>query len=187
MIRMPVTLFATLWLVTQAAAQDLLGSAKQAETLAGQGKFVEALVALDEAATALWDRSPLLFRRVLWVAEPPGGFGAFNPRENAVFAAGAEMIAYAEPIGFGWRKSGDIWRTDMSIDLTVKSKDGQVLLQKSDFQKLQIGSRVRNREFMARVTYTFTGIRSGEYAAETTLRDNVTGKHGTFSLPFVIR
>ncbi len=73
------------------------------------------------------------------------------------------------------------------IDLQrFERRSGEVLLKKSDFQKLQLGSRVRNREFMARFTYTLTGIPAGEYICETTLRDAVTGKSGTFALPFVI-
>jgi hypothetical protein len=173
--------------IPASAAQSVIDKAREAETLAGQGKHVEAMMAMDEATAALWDKSPLVFRRALWLAEPPDGFGAFNPRENNVFAPGAPMIAYAEPIGFGWRRAGDIWRLDMAIDIVVKSPDGTVLLERADFQKLELGSRVRNREFMARVTYTFTGIQKGDYILDTTLRDKVSGKKGTFTLPFVVR
>jgi hypothetical protein len=170
-----------------AAAQDLAGKAGEAEALARDGKFIEALAALDEAANALWERAPLAFRKVLWVAEPPGGFGLYNPREDNVFDSGAEMIAYAEPVGYGWRKSGDLWTMDLVADLLVKSKDGEVLGSQADFQKLQITSRVRNREFMAQITYRITGIPAGEYLIETVLRDNVTGKSGTFALPVTVR
>jgi hypothetical protein len=171
-----------------AVAQDISGKAKEAaEALAGQGKLIEALGVLDEAATALWERAPLTMRRALWVAETPNGFGAYNPRESNVFTAGTSMIAYAEPVGFGWRKSGDLWYTDLIVDLVIKATDGTVLLRKAEFQKLELGSRVRNHEFMAHFTYTFTGIPAGEYVVETTLRDAVSGKSGTFSLPFVIR
>jgi hypothetical protein len=170
-----------------AAAQDVAGKASEAEALARDNKFIEAMAALDEAANALWEKAPLSFRRALWVAEPPGGFGLFNPREDNVFDSGAEMIAYVEPVGFGWRKSGDVWVTDLVADLIVKSKDGEELASQADFQQLQITSRVRNREFMARFTYTFTGIPAGEYIVETVLRDKVSGKDGTFSLPITVR
>jgi len=188
MFRLFAGMLAAACMYGAALAQDISGKAKEAaEALAGQGKFIEALAALDEAATALWDRAPLTMRRALWVAETPNGFGAYNPRENNVFTAGTSMIAYAEPVGFGWRKSGDLWYTDLIVDLVIKASDGTVLLRKPEFQKLELGSRVRNREFMAHFTYTFTGIPAGEYVVETTLRDAATGKNGTFSLPFVIR
>ncbi len=40
---------------------------------------------------------------------------------------------------------------------------------------------------MATLTLTLTGIPAGEYVADTTLRDLVSGKKGTMSLPFVIK
>ena len=172
---------------TTAAAADLVAKATDAQTLADQGKYIEAIAALDAATDALWEQSPLVFRRALWVAGPPNGFGAYNPRETNVYTAGDQMIVYAEPVGFGWSKTGDIWQMNMAVDLTIKSKDGEVLLTKDDFQKLSIASRVRNREFMTTLTLTLTGIPPGEYIADTTLRDQVSGKKGTMTLPFVIK
>jgi hypothetical protein len=170
-----------------ADAEDIADKAKAAETFAAAGNFVAAMDALDEAASALWDKSPLVFRRALWVAEAPTGFGAYIPREANVFGSGHEMHLYTEPVGFGWRKSGDIWRTELVIDVLVKTAAGEQIFQQSDFQKLLLGSRVRNREFMAHVTYTLTGIPPGDYVIDTTFRDAVTGKSGTVSLPFVIQ
>jgi hypothetical protein len=187
MYRMLCGLALVAFVTGSATAQDIAGKAEEAQTLAGDGKYIEAMAALDEAANALWDQAPLSFRKVLWVAEPPGGSGLYNPREDSVFDSGAEMIAYVEPVGFGWRKSGDVWVTDLVADLVVKSKEGEVLASQPDFNQLQITSRVRNREFMARFTYTFTGIQAGEYLVETVLHDKVSGKDGTFSLPITVR
>lgn len=170
-----------------ASAADIVGKATEAQALAAQGKYIEAIAALDAATDTLWEQTPLTFRRALWVAGPPNGFGAYNPRETNVYAAGDQMIIYAEPVGFGWDKTGDIWQTNIAVDLAIKSKEGEVLLSKEDFQKFSIASRVRNREFMATVTLTLSGIPVSEYVADITLRDQVSGKKGTMSLPFVIR
>ncbi len=170
-----------------ASAAELAAKATEAEKLADQGKYIEAIAALDAATDVLWEQTPLTFRRALWVAGPPNGFGAYNPRETNVYGSGDQMIVYAEPVGFGWDKTGDIWQMNMAVDLAIKSKEGEVLLTKQDFQKLSIGSRVRNREFMTTLTLTLNGIPAGEYIADTTLRDQVTGKSGTMSLPFVIK
>jgi hypothetical protein len=172
---------------TGAFAQDISRKAGDAEKLLGQGKVVEAIAALDEAATALWEKAPLGFRRALWVAEKGSGFGAYNPRENGVYSSGAPMTVYAEPVGFAWRQSGEMWRTDLIADLTIKTSDGKQLFHQNEFQKLQLASRVRNREFMVNFTYTLSGIPAGEYVLETTLRDQVSGKKGSFALPFTIR
>lgn len=170
-----------------ASATETTGVKNSVDALAAQGKYTEAIAALDDTAAGLWEKAPLTFRRALWVAAQPQGYGAYNPRETSVFSSGATMIAYVEPIGFGWRKNGDIFETDLAIDLVVKGRDGAVLLNKEDFQGMRLGSRVKNREFMAHLTYTFSGIPAGEYVAETTMRDKVTGKSGSFALPFIIR
>jgi hypothetical protein len=46
---------------------------------------------------------------------------------------------------------------------------------------------VRNREYNIRLTITLTDIPAGEYLADFTVHDAVSGKSGTFSLPFVIK
>ena len=73
MQRWIAALFVLISLVATAHAQDIVAKAKVAEALAAEGKFISAIDTLDEAASALWDKSPLTFRRSLWVAEPPGG------------------------------------------------------------------------------------------------------------------
>jgi hypothetical protein len=170
-----------------AAADELSDHTKAAEELAGEGKFLEAMDALDAASSLVWDRAPLTFRRALWVAEPPAGFGAYNPRETNQYAAGDQMIAYVEPVGFGWRKTGDLWQTDLAADFSIKDKDGKEIYTQKDFEKLQVSSRVRNREFMGRFTFTLTGLPAGDYTLETTLRDAISSKSGSFTLAFVIK
>ena len=97
------------------------------------------------------------------------------------------MIAYLEPVGFAWRRAGDSWQTDLSIDVSLKDKDGNEIYSKKDYQKLVIASHVQNREFLVHLTYTLTGLPAGQYTIATTLNDEVSSKSGSFSLPFVIR
>jgi hypothetical protein len=170
-----------------ADAGESAGKASDVDALAAQGKYTEALAALDERAAALWDKAPLTMRRALWVAAPPTGIGNYDPRENNVFASGVKMIIYAEPVGFGWRKNGDFWQTDVAIDVVIKGKDGTVLQRAPDFTNMRVSSRMKNREMMAQLTYSFTDIPAGEYIVESIMRDKVSGKTGTFSLPFIVR
>lgn len=186
MIKLVLAFICAALLFGSAEAQDIAGQAKEAEALAGQGKFAEAIEALDVAVGALWDKAPLTVRRALWVADEPQGFGAYTPRLNNHYAAGAKMIVYSEPIGFGWRKAGDFWKTDIAVDMAVKTPDGKELFRKDGFSKFEVTSRARNREFYARLTYTLSGIPAGEYVIDTTMHDAVSGKSGTFSLPFVV-
>jgi hypothetical protein len=173
--------------VAAGLAQDISTRTKEAAAFAEQGKFVEAFGALDEAEAAIWDRMPLTIQRALWVADSPTGFGLYTPRPDNIFDAGAPMHIYAEPIGFGRRKSGDLWHAELRADLVLKKRDGAELVRQPDFQKLGFASWVRNREFMTTFTYTFDNIPKGEYQVDTKLRDAVTGKAVAFSLPFVVR
>lgn len=177
----------SLALTGSAVADEIVAKAHDAEALLKQDKAVEAIAALDEAEGVVWEKAPLAFRRALWVAEKGSGFGVYNPRENDVFAPGVPMLVYAEPIGFGWNRAGDIWRTDLIADVTIRAKDGKQLFAQEEFQKLQLASRNRNREFMVNFTYTLSGITPGDYLLETTLRDQVSRKKGSFTLPFSVR
>lgn len=169
-----------------AAAQSISDQARKAQMLAGQGNYIGAIDALDNAADLLWQKSPLVCRRILWVAERAPNFGDYNIRDNNIYRAGEDMLAYAEPVGFGWRKSGDIWHTDMVADFIIRGKNGKELFRKNDFGKFDIGSRVRNREFRLNLTYNVKAP-PGDYVAITHLRDKVTGKAGDCALPFTIK
>jgi hypothetical protein len=180
-------LLVAVFLSGSAPAGEIVDKAARAESLAANGKHVEAVEALDQATTSLWDTLPLSFRKALWVADLPRGFGTYTPRQTNVYIAGEKMIAYAEPVGFGWRKAGDFWQSDLASDITLKTKDGRPLSSHKDVGRGGMSSRVRNREFNIRVTTTLTDIPAGEYIADFTVHDAVSGKSGTFSLPFVIK
>jgi len=171
----------------EVSAENLDQQVNAAVALAGDGKFVEALDAMRAATVSLWTAAPLSFRHALWIAEAPGGWGVYTPRSSATFGSGEEMVAYAEPVGFGWRKSGELWAIDWTADVVVKSADGAELQRLNDFQQLKITSHERNQEVFASFTYTFTDIPSGNYVVDTVLRDKASGKSATFSLAFVIR
>jgi hypothetical protein len=94
-------------LAASASAGGIADRAAQAESLAAEGKFVAAFEALDEAVTLLWNKSPLSFRKFLWVDHDPRGFGAYVPRPSNVYKAGDKMIAYAEPVGYDWKSFGE--------------------------------------------------------------------------------
>src|SRR5262245_30805552 len=101
-------LLVTAILIGSAPAGEITDKAAQADSLAANGKHAEAIAALEQATNSLWARLPQLgFRKVLWIEAGHAGlrgFGAYIPRATNVYRADEEMIAYVEPIGFGWRK-----------------------------------------------------------------------------------
>jgi hypothetical protein len=65
---------------------------------------------------------------------------------------------------------------------------GQVLFH-MDFAKTESdgsSSRLRTRELMAPFTVILNNVPAGEYLAEFTVLDAVSGKRSAFALPFVI-
>ena len=54
------------------------------------------------------------------------------------------------------------------------------------FGVLKLSSRFPNKEFMGKITYTFSGIEPGDYVVQTNIRDQNSDKTVTFSTPFKI-
>jgi hypothetical protein len=43
-------------------------------------------------------------------------------------------------VGFGWRKVGDVYQTDLAIDIAIRDKSGKELQRNNDFSGLKLGS-----------------------------------------------
>jgi hypothetical protein len=183
-MRFAVLLASSLLLATATHAGETLDSAAKAEQLAGEGKFTEALAAIDSAKDSIWKAAPLTFRRALFVASDPQGFGVYDIRDNSVFKRSAPLIIYAEPIGYGYGRDGDLYVIELGLDFTIKSSDGKVAAQQENFGTLSFRSRVPNKEFMAKVTYDFSGLPPGDFEVVTTANDKNSDKSGEFSLKF---
>ena len=167
-------------------AGEIVDAAGKAEQQVGAGQFLEALETLDGAVGKVWEQAPLTVRKALFVAGDPPGFGLYTARPDSVFKASEVLVVYAEPVGYGFGREGDQYVIDLAVDVELKNKAGQVLGAKADFGQLKLVSHAQNHEFMAKLSYNFSGLPAGEYEVVTTLRDAPTGKKGTFSLPFTI-
>ncbi len=169
------------------APTDISAEARRAQEAAAAGRAVEALDALDEAAIAISEKMPLTIRRATFVAEEPQGYGVFNPRDSTSFEIGQPLLVYAELAGQGWRRSGDIFRTDLVLDFELRRADGQSLVAQQAFNTIATASRRRNREFFLYVTYSFSGLEPGDYVVRTTVRDRAGNKQTAFDLTFAVR
>ncbi|MBN8939484.1 MAG: hypothetical protein J0H01_08340 [Rhizobiales bacterium] len=169
------------------SAVDISAAARRAQEAAGAGRATEALDALDEAAVQIWERMPLTVRRATFVAEEPQGYGVFNPRDSSSFEAGQPLLVYVELNGQGWRRSGDLFRTDLVLDFELRTKDGQALVAQQAFNTIATASRRRNREFFVYLTYSFSGVEPGDYVVRTTVRDRAGSKQTSFDLSFTVK
>lgn len=173
--------------VPPAAAGDLIPQAEKAEKALAAGRPTDAVDALEAALDAVWRASPLTFRKAIFVAEPPTGFGAYVPRADAVFAAGEPLRVYAEPIGFAWKRDGDLFACDLIIDVALRDKSNAVIFEKREMGRMNLKSHARNHEFMMKLDLNIRGLPVGDYTLDGVMRDEVSQKWGKFSLPFSVK
>jgi hypothetical protein len=186
MHKLSLLLGAAILLAAPAAAGELVSSANTAEGLAAQNKYLDAIDEMSWAVAKLWQWSPLLIRKSLFVAGEPGGYGIYDERKDAVFKRKEPLIIYAEPVGFGYTYADGLYSIDLALDFEVKDKQGKTVASKANFGALTLKSRVQNREFYAKVTYDFSGLQPGDYDVTTTMRDKATEKTTNFTLPFTL-
>jgi hypothetical protein len=157
-----------------------LADAADAQTLE---EIDKRMAAVGEA----WAATPLTVRKVFFVAQRPDGFGQYVVRPNNVFKAGEKLVAYAEPVGYGWKDiGGGQYEFGFKVDFLIKTPDGKILTGQQDFADLVEKSLARNLEFMMVLTLDVSGAPAGDYVVEYTLRDRTGPKSTTVSLPFKI-
>lgn len=157
-------------------------------TPGAQEQDLAAIEKAEAAVVAVWLAAPVTFRRALFVAEPPLGFGIYKERQGRVFGPGEPLVVYAEPVGYGWLENADATFTfGFAVDLLVKTAAGKVVAGQENFRRLELTSRARNREFMLTLTLEIEGAPPGDYVLEYRTRDIASDKAGVISLPFTIR
>lgn len=177
---------ATLLAGSAARAGEVQDLARQAETGLEAGKHAEAIADLRQALFAAMDSSPLAFQRAHFVRQKADGYGQYHLRPDNVFKLGEKLHVYAEPFGFGWQKQGVGVSSELVADFILRTPQGTVLLSQQDFGRFRSESHHRHADYYVSMTYTLSGLKPGQYVIATTLRDQVSGKTGSFDLPFEV-
>ena len=170
-----------------AHAEELTDLAKQAESDAKAGKHLDAYDAMRKATLKEWEAAPLLFRKSLFVAGEPGGFGIYNPRPDNVFKQGEKLVIYAEPVGFAWQAKDGLNHALLVADLVVKDDEGTVVAQQEGFGTFTFNSHEQNMEVTSVLTVDFGGALAGKYIVELKFNDKLGDKSASFELPFEIK
>ena len=168
-------------------AEDLAELAKQAEGEVKAGKNLEAYDTMRKATLEVWNSSPLLFRKALFVAGSPNGFGIYDPRPDNVFKPREKLVIYVEPVGFKWEEKDGLHHAQLVADLVLKDGEGAVVGEQKGFGTFTFDSREENMEVMAALTIDFTEAPPGKYVAELKFNDKVGNKSAGFELPFEIK
>jgi len=168
-------------------AENLTDMVKQAESDAAAGKHLEAYDGMRKATQQLWDGSPLLFRKALFVTGAPAGFGIYDPRPDSVFKSGEKLIIYVEPVGFKWEAKDGLNHALLTADLTLRDGEDNIVAEQQGFGTFTFDSREQNMEIMTALTIDFTEAPPGKYTAEFKFTDGVGDKSATVRLPFEIK
>ena len=152
----------------------------------GHSQSLQEVEKAQAALIAAWEKTPLSVRRAIFVAKKAQGFGQFEERSSNVFK-GEPLIAYAEPVGYGWKDVGNgMFEFGFAVDFLIKSPDGKILAGQQDFARLAERSHARNLEFMVTLTLNVAGAPPGDYVVEYKMRDIAGDKSTSFELPFKI-
>jgi hypothetical protein len=153
----------------------------------GRAQTLQEIDRRDAAVFEAWNAAPLAVRKAIFVSEHPQGYGEYVERADNVFKPGEKLVAYAEPVGYGWKDIGKgEYEFGFKADFLIKSSDGKVLGGQEDFADLTQKSHERNREFMVVLTLSLSDAPPGEYLLEYKLRDVTGDKSTTFKMPFKI-
>jgi hypothetical protein len=185
-LRLPLYALAFVSTISLASAGEITALAENAETLLAEGKYEEASKALEAAQDALWKQSPLMFRRALFTAGEPTGYGIYDLRETSTFKRSEPLIIYSEPMGYAYSRDGSLYVIELDLDFIIRSPDGAEVAAQKNFGVLKLTSRFPNKEFMAKVNYDFSGLPAGDYAVTTVAHDKASGKSAEFTLPFTL-
>ena len=166
-----------------AAAGPIADAAARAEALQADGKTVEALEALDEAVTTVWQEGPLAFRNVA-VVESASGFGVYEENSDPTYRPDERLTVYVEPVGFGYGSGEET--ISMTVDLALENATGQVLTETDDVFSISASAPEGKREFYMALTFEVPFLRPGEYKATFTVQDQNSDKIGSFEVPFSI-
>ncbi len=101
-------------------AGEIADKAAQAEEHLAAARYEEAMKALEEAQDKLWATAPLMFRRALFTAGEPTGYGLYDLRENNVFKRSDKLIIYSEPMGYGYGRDGSLYVIDLALDFIIR-------------------------------------------------------------------
>lgn len=169
-------------------ALGLIAAVSLLATAGGAGaQSLEAIDTAEQAVVAAWNATPLAFRKALFV-DNAQGFGVYQARDGATFKGGEPLVVYAEPVGYAWKDNGDgTYSFGFNVDLLLKSSKGEIVGGQENFQKLELTSRSRNREFMLTLTLNIDGAPAGDYIVEYRTRDIHSDKSAVISLPFTVK
>jgi len=155
---------------------------------AGAAPTLADLETAENAIANLWSQLPYTARHVMFVSHKAELYGGYEQRPSNVFIQGEKLLTYLEPVGYGWKPlDAGMFTFGVTTDFEILTPSGKVLAGQRAFQKVDLASHYKNREFFVSLTLTIDGIEPGDYVLAYTLHDNVSGKSTRVEQPFTIK
>ena len=167
---------------------------EKAQKEAAANNMGTAVDTLAEALRELEEAAPLRILSLRVVQTPTAGYGLWTelPGKAISLSKKDPLILYFEPSGFSRKKNGDVWSSDMIADVALYAPQlgPEPFLKQTDFVGSKLDSHRPNRELFyvmtLKIDFTGGGPPAGEYVAEVTLRDNISGEKATERVIFKI-
>lgn len=136
---------------------------------------------------AVWADMPLSFRNASLVEGSVAGYGNFTAATASTYSSGEPIHVYVEVLGYGWQANEDGTQSVvLDVDLALKTAEGKQAASEDKFLSTDIRSLSQNLETFLTFDATLTDFAPGAYTLEFTVRDRVSGKSGSFSLPVTL-
>lgn len=163
------------------AALSLTAPAQAAPVPDAAGDFRAWQAADETLLTEAWLAPGLHFDRVVLTAVPGAGHGGFEPRPNATYAIGEDVLIHAEPKGYGDLGDGKP-EIGFDVDLRLPDPAGTILLQAPGFAALTNQAHGMAREFVGRLTVNLgPEAPAGDYQLKFTFNDREGGQSAAFT------
>jgi hypothetical protein len=166
----------------------LCAIASAALLAAATGAWAQSTDAVGVAQKALIEalqKTPLSLPVALFIEGKAGGYGLYDARPSNHFKAGEPLVFYVEPLGYKYKRDGDIVTFGASMDVTLTSA-GKTLYHKDDFLTTDLKSHHANAELDLVGTLNLTGAAPGDYVLEIVVRDHSSADVALTQLPFTI-
>ena len=149
---------------------DLL---KEASASWAKGDMKKALMQADQASQNIWQKTPLYIKKHLLTDGEALTYGGYKVRPNNIYKAPkARVTIYLEPVGYRFFKQADgMYSFGFRADFALLDKEGNILMGKENFMKLNYLSHAFNREAFVNLNVNIVGLPPGEYVMALRLHD----------------
>ena len=154
----------------------------------GREDYGQAVDVLEDALLTLREKAPLKVENTALVTEIYQ-FGAYDERENSIFAPDEPILIYCELGNFTSRKTGpELWAIRLREDFQLLDVDDNVQVEQKEFAKIELTFRTPGvTDLFLRNTISLTGAPPGDYRIKIVVTDVPSGKKVDLVVPISIR